>query len=407
MPNLRPRYLESTLTKALSTFPVVVLTGARQTGKTTLAKIVGERQERRYITLDDLESLERARREPDALVQSAPKLTLDEVQRHPDLLLAVKRAVDEDRTPGRFLLTGSANFLLLRDISETLAGRAVYLDLWTMSRREQLGLGQTGPWQELLSHPSSEWIDVLSSAPEPNEGWRDLAQRGGYPVPVTTLDDTEGRAFWLDGYIQTYLERDLRQLSNVASLVDFRRFMRAVCLRLGSLINQSELGRDVGLAQPTIRRYLSLLETSYQVVPLPAYSVNRTKRLIKTPKLYWADTALALRLAGERDPRGAHLENLILNDFQVWRGAQIDGPQMLYWRTAGGEEVDLVVEDANRLLPIEIKSGHRPSVGDTRGLRAFMKEYPNRCQGGLLAHGGDELGWIAEGVLATPWWRLL
>ncbi|MEM8961236.1 MAG: ATP-binding protein, partial [Acidobacteriota bacterium] len=353
-----------------------------------------------------LEILDRARREPDALVRSADRLTLDEVQRAPDLLLAVKRAVDEDRRPGRFLLTGSANFLLLESISESLAGRAVYLTLWPLTRREQLGLGTTGSWDTFFDRPASEWVEHLNDSDIPRESWRDLAARGGYPLPATAFfDDPEARELWLDGYIQTYLERDLRQLANVTSLIDFRRLMRAACLRLGNLLNQSELGRDVGMPQSTVHGHLSLLEASYQLVRLPPYSVNRTKRLVKTPKVFWADTALAMRLAGEHEPRGAHLENLILTDLLAWRGARIDGPELLFWRTRTGEEVDLVIEWKGRLLPIEIKTSTRPSVRDVKGLRTFLDEYPDTSLPGLLIHDGDEVSWLAKDVLALPWWK--
>ncbi len=405
----RPRHLEGVLAKALATFPVVVLTGARQTGKSTLARRVGRDDGRRYVTLDDLEMLERARQEPDALVRSADLLTLDEVQRAPDLLLAVKRAVDEDRRPGRFLLTGSANFLLLEQISETLAGRAVYLTLWPLTRREQLGLGRVGAWDELFVAEPVTWPDILrdTSADAPREPWQDLARRGGYPLPATALEDQEARDLWLDGYIQTYLERDLRQLSNVVSLIDFRRLMRAACLRLGNLLNQSKLGRDVGLAQSSVHGYLSLLEASYQLLRLPPYSVNRTKRLVKTPKLFWADAALALRLAGEADPRGAHLENLVLCDLLAWKGSRIDSPEVLYWRTTGQDEVDLLIEWRGRLLPIEVKATTRPRVSDIAGLRAFRAEYPDITLPGLLLHGGDDIEWLGDGILAAPWWWVI
>jgi len=405
----QPRHLESTLAKALATFPVVVLTGARQTGKSTLARKLGEGRARHYVTLDDLEMLDRARREPDALVRSAERLTLDEVQRAPDLLLAVKRAVDEDRRPGRFLLTGSANFLLLERISESLAGRAVYLTLWPLTRREQLGLGSVGSWDELFSTESDGWPELLSStsAETPSESWRELARRGGYPLPATALGDPESRELWLDGYIQTYLERDLRQLSNVSSLIDFRRLMRATCLRLGNLLNQSELGRDVGMPQSTVHGHLSLLEASYQLLRLTPYSVNRTKRLVKSPKIFWADTSLALRLAGESEPRGAHLENLLLCDLMAWKGGHIDAPEILYWRTSTREEVDLVIEWRGQLLPMEVKATSRPHRRDATSLKTFRDEYADTTLPGLLLHDGAEIEWLADGVLAVPWWRVI
>jgi len=406
-PQLLPRALQPTLDLALRSFPVVVVTGSRKTGKSTLVRWLADEEPRPYLTLDNLEILDRSRREPEALVRSSDRMTLDEVQRSPDLLLAVKRAVDERRAPGRFLLTGSANLLLLHKISESLAGRAAYLTLWPLTRREQLGLGATGSWSRLFAAPEHEWPDLLRAEDVPEEDWRALAMRGGYPIPARELTEPAGRALWLDGYTRTYLERDLQDLSSISSLVDFRRLMRAACLRLGNLVDQTELGRDVGMPQPTVRRHLGLLEASYQLVRVPAYAVNRTKRLIKTPKLYWCDTALALHLAGETEPRGAHLENIVLSDLLAWRETQIPRPEIFYWRTTSGDEVDLVVEHQGRLLPIEVKATDKPRLADARGLTVFQQEYPAETLAGLLLHTGQEIGWIAGGVLAAPWWKVL
>jgi predicted AAA+ superfamily ATPase len=401
-----PRLLQHPLNLALRSFPVVVVTGSRQTGKSTLVRnLAGE--PRPYLTLDNLETLDRARRAPEALVRSAERMTLDEVQRSPDLLLAVKRAVDEQKAPGRFLLTGSANLLLMQRISESLAGRAAYLTLWPMTRREQLGAGAAGAWTRLFEADDRSWRDLLEAETAGPEDWRDLARRGGYPIPSHELAEPETRALWFDGYTRTYLERDLQELSTVTSLVDFRRLMRAACLRLGNLVQQTELGRDVGLPQPTIHRHLALLETSYQLVRVPPYAVNRTKRLIKTPKLYWCDTGLALHLAGETEPRGAHLENLILADLLAWRDSQVPRPEILYWRTSTGEEVDFVLEWRGRLLPIEVKATSQPRLADARGLLSFRAEYPDLARTALLLHTGTETAWIAEGVLATPWWKVI
>lgn len=221
--------------------------------------------------------LDAARRDPEALVGGAEPVTLDEVQRAPGLLSAVKRAIDRDRKPGRFLLTGSANLLLMRQVSESLAGRASYLTLWPMTRREQHGFGRSGRWEELLAAPDAEWRDVLASGDESAEDWHTLARRGGFPTPAVELKQPAERAIWFDGYVRTYLERDLQDLATISALPDFRRLMRADCLRLGQLANQTELGRDVALPQPTVHRWLNLLETSCLLVRLPAYAVNRTR----------------------------------------------------------------------------------------------------------------------------------
>ena len=214
------------------------------------------------------------------------------------------------------------------------------------------------------------------------EDWRVSVRRGGYPTPAVHLGTTEERTIWFDGYASTYLERDLRSLSSITALPDFRRLMRATALRIGQPVNQTELGRDVSLPQPTVRRYLNLLEISYLLVRLPAYSVSRTKRLIKSPKIYWGDAGLALHLAGQNEPGGAHLENLVLHDLLAWRDSRLNRAEILYWRTTVGEEVDFVVETDGSLLPIEVKATSRPRLGDARHLRTFRAEYGDMVRTG-------------------------
>lgn len=403
--NALPRHVSATLAERLRVMPAVVVTGARQTGKSTLAEALVPGK-RRYWTLDDLDVRDLARRDPDALLGSPQPVTLDEIQREPALLGAIKRAIDRDRRPGRFLLTGSANLLLMKHIGESLAGRASYLSLWPMTRREQAGLGATGRWEALLATPDSEWRDLLATDEPMREDWRALARRGGFPTPALTLQTAAERAIWFDGYIRTYLERDLADLASISALPDFRRLMRAASLRLGQLVNQAELGRDVALPQPTVHRWLNLLETSYLLVRLSAYAVNRGKRLIKTPKLYWADTGVALHLAGQAEPDGAHLENLVLNDLLTWRDARLEHTEITYWRTTAGEEVDFVIECGDTLLPIEVKATTRPRLADAKHLLGFRTEYGRRTRTALLLHGGSTLEWLANGVLAAPWWRV-
>ncbi len=399
------RLVGRSLADRLRVMPAVVVTGARQTGKSTLAQELAPGA-RRYFSLDDLDTLDAARRDPDVLVGGTQPVTLGEVQREPGLLHAVKRAIDRRRRPGQFLLTGSANLLLMRQVSESLAGRASYLTLWPMTRREQRGLGQCGVWDELVAAPSTRWLDLLAAQPDEPEDWSALARRGGFPTPALHMHAAHDRAVWFDGYERTYLERDLQDLSAITALPDFRRLMRAACLRMGQLVNQTELARDVALPQPTVHRYLNLLETSYLLVRLPAYAVNRTKRLIKSPRLYWGDTGVALHLAGGGDPGGPHLENLVLHDLLAWRDARLERAEVFYWRTTIGEEVDFVIEAEGRLLPVEVKSAGLPRLRDAAHLRTFRVEYGKRALPGLLLHTGSTLEWIAPDVLAAPWWKV-
>lgn len=383
--------------------------GARQTGKSTLARTEPFLSDRLYLTLDEPETQERARRAPRDLVRSAPRVTLDEVQREPDVLLAVKRAVDEDRPRrnGRFLLTGSANLLLMQRVSESLAGRATYVNLWPLCHGERSGRGRPGVWSHFFSTPVASWLDLLASHDVASADWETEVRTGGYPTPALELTSSEARSFWFDGYIRTYLERDLQSLAAVGNLIDFRRLMRVASHRLGASINQADIGRDLQMPRTTVQRYLNLLDTSFQLVRVQPYAVNRGKRLVKSPKLYWSDPAVALWLSGATAVSGEHLENLVLADLLVWRDGQAPAPNVLFWRTTTDREVDFVVEAGDRLLPIEVKATANPSLSDTRGLRLFQREYPDRSVGGLLLHGGRDTQWMAEDVLAAPWWRIL
>jgi hypothetical protein len=399
-----PRRLTPAVAAALKSFPVVVVTGARQTGKSTLIHDLLKAPRREYYTLDDIDVLERAESEPDALVADRGAVTLDEIQRSPKLLLAIKRAVDRDRRPGRFLLSGSANLSLLERVSETLAGRAVYLTIYPFTVSERRGLGGTGPWDAILRKPGALEGDH-ATLPELEA---ELLV-GGFP-PVALSGQPGYRRQWLDGYVRTYLERDLQMLAAIHNLVDFRRLMRIAALRTGALLNQSELARDAGLAQPTAHRYLNLLEASYLLHRLPAYAVNRTKRLIKSPKLYFCDTGLAAHLAGiesaadlERSSlRGPLLETLVLSDLLAWRESAASRPEILYWRSVSGIEIDFIVETDGRVFPVEVKATSRPRLSDIRNLQVFLEEYGKSAPHGLLVHTGTRCEQLAARIWAMP-----
>ncbi len=404
--NCLPRLMSATIGMHLKAMPAVILTGARQTGKSTLAKQIAN-DSREFYSLDDFETLHTVQQSPMAILGGRNNITIDEIQRSPELLIAVKRVIDQDRKAGRFLLTGSANLLLMEKFTESLAGRASYLNLWPMTRREQLGLQSCGNWGKLLEHKESNWIEILNSEAVSKQDWRLFARRGGFPVPAIQSDTDAERAIWFEGYVRTYVERDLRQISSVSSLADFQRLVRAVCLRLGGISNQTELSRDTGIAQPTVHRYMNLLETSCLLVRLTSFFSNRTKRLVKSPKLYWCDTAMALHIAREDSPTGAHFENLILLDLLAWRDTMKERTDIYYWRTTVGDEVDFIVETANAVIPVETKSSKRVHIGDAKHLRTFRQQYAEISRAGLLIYTGDDIKWLTDDVLAVPWWKMI
>jgi len=410
-----PRLLAPVIEEALGQFPVVVLTGARQTGKSTLVQHLPSARERRYRSLDDLDLLARAERSPETLLEESDRQTLDEVQRAPDLLLAIKRAVDRDRRKGRFLLTGSANLLLMRKVSESLAGRAMYLTLLPMTEREKRGTPVPGPWGRLLeARTPKELGRVLERNGATAANWAERALIGGYPS-VVLADSSRERMRWFEGYVRTYLERDLQDVASISALADFRRLMGLVALRLGQLLNQSELGRDAALSQPTVHRYLNLLETSYQLVRVPAYARTRSKRLIKSPRAYWGDVGLGAFLIGLSEPSevrrhpgaGALLENLVLVQLLAWREVELPRPQISYWRTAAGDEVDFVIESPKGLLPIEVKASPRARLQECRSIELFLDEHPKEARVGLLLYGGSEMVPLTPRILAAPFWMVL
>jgi len=315
--------------------------------------------------------------------------------------------VDENRQPGRFLLTGSANFLLLKNISETLAGRIAVFELSGFSLAEAEGLKPSSLILRCLKEgdltlPRS--IEISFSLPH-------LVTRGGFP-PAVLMQDFEMRNLWFENYISTYLERDLRELSQVASLGDFRRIMTLSALRTAQVLNVSDLAREAGLAVSTTRNYLHLLELSYQIRRLPPYFANIGKRLTKAPKLHFRDTGLALALSGislaEEDlPFHPYYQALVETYLveEVIKLVSIQEPRVkfYYFRTHGGAEVDLLLEYGDRLLPIEIKASSVISLKKLSGLRQFLSDFKERTPIGLVLYTGKEIFKAAHNIFVVPW----
>jgi len=385
-----------------------VLTGARQVGKTTLLQQESPFSDWRYISMDDFDALARAKKDPASLWAGVDSIVIDEVQKSTNLLEAVKIAVDSQPDKYRFVLSGSANLLLMKKISETLAGRAVYFTL------NPLTIG------EMKNFPPSNLLKNLFQSKFPEE--KNISQERvnhfqlmwkGFMPSLMHLQTSASVLRWWEGYVTTYLERDLRQLSQIDALPDFQRLMVALALRCGNMLNQTELSRDTNITQPTAHRYINLLETTYLIQRLPAFAVNRTKRLIKSPKVIWTDPGLASFLAGHYDAEslassreaGGIFESLVFLHLNTLAQLMIPKAHLFYWRTVTGKEVDFVLEWGRKLLAVEVKMTDNPKFSDIETLKLFLDEYPetSAC---LLVHTGNNIKIMGEKIIAIPWFAL-
>ena len=399
------RWLTPSLQQAVQDHPIVVLTGARQVGKSTLLLNEEPFKNWRFHSLDDFDTLSQANTHPEALWAGTDRIILDEVQRAPGLLLAVKQAVD--RHPGHyhFLLSGSANLLLMKQVSESLAGRAVYFVLDPMSLGEIRQVSPPELITQLLAGVFPDDTEIPDALPDADP----ILLRGLMPA-LLNMRSPQSWVRWWNGYVATYLERDLRQVSQIDALLDFRRMMELLALRSGQLLNQSELARDARLSQPTVHRYLNLLEATHMFERLPAYTASHTTRLLKSPKAFWNDTGLAIFLSGyfeEADLRGAReagafFETLIYHHLRVLTRLMTPASRLYFWRAIQGQEVDFVLEHGRRLLAIEVKRTANPRFGDASGLRVFLTAHP-QASGGILIHTGRAVRRLDEKIIAVPW----
>ncbi|MGD0830100.1 MAG: ATP-binding protein [Terracidiphilus sp.] len=404
MDRIKPRWFSSNLQAALRVLPVTVLTGARQTGKTTLTQAL--EPARTYFTLDDVGILDQAERNPDSLLSARPVI-LDEVQRAPQILLAVKRAVDTSRRAGDFILTGSANLLLMKQVAETLAGRAIYLDLPPFCPTEwQERKGVLSPLDRLFA-ADFDWREW----PDESGDWTRWLLRGGFP-PALEIASEADRGLWFAAYVQTYLERDLRQLSAISSLPDFQRLMMLAAQRTGKLLNQADLARDAALSHPTAHRYLNLLETGCMITRLRPLATNPTAALVKAPKLLWTDCGLAAWLAGIRSSAdvaarmdsGFWLEQTLFQTLETWRSLDPRQRKLHFWRNRAGHEVDFVLEEVGKFVALEIKASSQVTASDATGIRAFREDLKRKSSlvRGVVLHSGKARP-LEDGVLALPW----
>lgn len=392
------RDLIEAIQDALKAMPVVVITGMRQAGKSTFLLNEPVLKKRRYFTFDDFSHLEAARRDPEYFLLQDEFITIDEAQKCPEIFVAIKKIVDRGRRPGQFLLSGSANFILLKNLSESLAGRAIYFNLSPMSLRELNN--RTGKQPFLLKFFTSS----IKESPEEIKMIRDEdVLKGGLPPVALGLSD---RSLWFRGYEQTYLERDIRQFSQIINIISFRHLLILVALRTGQVLSISELARDTKLTVSTASRYLSLLEASFVIRRIYPYLKNPATRLIKSPKIYMSDSGLACYLAGVNELgtsplRGQLFETYVAQNLLSIIESRWQEARLYFWHIQGRHEVDFIIEARNKCLAIEIKAAERWQEQDLSGLKAFIKSTPH-CIAGILAYNGREILRLGEKLWAIP-----
>ncbi len=368
----RERTLGESVRSLSNIFPVLLVTGPRQVGKSTLLDHCAD-SERRHVTLDDLDQRELALKDPSLFLQRHPApLTIDEVQYAPNLFTQIKIAVDRAMRPGMYWLTGSQKFHLMRGITESLAGRVAILDLLGFSQAETEQRDHvTTPFL-----PTAEWLRQAESAQRGKKTLIELYSRiwlGSFPR--VALTGRSARDVFYSSYLQTYIQRDVRALARVGDEMAFHRLLRATAARTGQLINFADIARDVGVDQKTVKSWISILETSGIIYLLQPYHNNVIKRAIKTPKLYFLDTGLCAYLTQWSSPEtleagamsGAILETWVLSEIlkSYWHRAQ--QAYFYSFRDKDGKEVDLLIEQDNRLHPVEIKKNASPSMAAAKG----------------------------------------
>jgi len=376
------RNAQETLEYLAGIHPVVTVTGPRQSGKTTLCQMTFP--DLSYVSLESPDHRAFAREDPRGFLRNVERgAVLDEIQRAPELTSYLQGMVDEDPSPGRFILTGSRNFSVLEAVSQSLAGRTALLELWPLS------LGEVMRFES------------------PPTGRFPVMFHGGYP---TIYDRSADPSEWLGSYVTTYIERDVRQILNVGDLTAFQTFLGLCAGRCGQLLNLSALGADAGVSHNTARSWLSILEAGYITYRLPPWHGNVRKRLVKTPKLYFVDTGLLCYLLGIRRPeqlllhphRGAIFENWVIGEIRKRSLNRGERPLHFFYRDRKGLEVDLVVQDGTSADAIEIKSGETLSSTFFDALHRFS-EIPGvpECRR-ILVYGGEEAQ-ERTGVHVLPW----
>jgi len=404
----RERFLSKRLQQLASAFPAVVIAGARQVGKSTLLNhVYGEQAD--IVVFDPVVDVENARRDPELfLANHRTPLVLDEIQYAPELVASIKRRIDENRSPGQYILSGSQQWQVLASVAESLAGRAAFLDLEGFCLAEAAG-SQRSWLAAWLTDPDAFLASPPQRLPTAYTLYEQL-WRGG--LPDATLLDAAVIPDFHAAYQRTYIERDVRLLADVSDWQLFGRFLRLCAALSAQEINRSHLGRELGVTPQTAARWLDLLKATYQWFEVPAYSGNTVKRISGKAKGYLADTGLACHAQllsapaalGGHPLLGALFETAVVAEIRKHASALPTPPQLYHWRSNGGAEVDLLLERDGAFYPIEIKTKSTPSRRDTTGITALRKTYPHlRIEKGLVIAPTAHILQLSANDWAMPW----
>jgi len=411
---MHPRHIAPKLADALSDTPVVVISGARQSGKSTLVQSIKttDSTSRRYLTLDDAAVLNAAKSDPAGFVNGLQgPVTLDEVQRAPELFLPIKAAVDRDRQPGRFLLTGSADVMLLPGVADSLAGRMEVLSLWPMSSAE---LSDSPALNRADALFSGDWSD-MNVLPCERPALIGHLLAGGFPDAVTRTSASR-RTAWFDAYVQAMLQRDVRDLAHIEQLTEVPNLLQLLAARSATLLNFAELSRTAGIAQSTLKRYFALLEMLFLVVRVPPWERNPGKRLVKAPKVFLPDSGLlchflattADSLATKPGLPGGVVETFVLSELLKHVAFSGQGLSLWHYRTQTHIEVDFILENrVGQITGIEVKASATVDAKDFKGLRHLQETESAIFQRGIVLYAGREVVPFGQNLWAMPlsvWW---